>query len=136
EVSFENFEFSAQNAQGTQYLFDGNITVNQPIYGIEVQVLSYQYSANPGGCTTGVNSVETSGMILSGLSTINGSGNLQVANESASGSPLSNTSATKVVRYLSTNSLTGPIPLNLVIGLPGALPGFDADCCEIGRAHV
>ncbi len=131
EVSFENFEFSAQNAQGTQYLFDGNITVNQPIYGIEVQVLSYQYSANPGGCTTGVNSVETSGMILSGLSTINGSGNLQVANESASGSPLSNTSATKVVRYLSTNSLTGPIPLNLVIGLPGALPGFDADCCAI-----
>ncbi|MFB2118754.1 hypothetical protein [Parapedobacter sp. 2B3] len=117
EVSFDDMEITPHNATSTQYLFDGSISVNQAVYGIEVQVLSYQYSANPGGCTTGVNSVETSGMILSGMSTINGSGNLQAA--------------TKVVRYLSTSPITGPIPLHLVIGLPGTLPGFDADCCAI-----
>ncbi len=120
DVSFGDFDITAQNSQGTQYLFDGHITVNQPVYGVEVQVISYQYTANPGGCTTGVNNVETSGMIFVPASTIAGTDDLQASHP-----------VTKIVRYLSATPLTGSIPLQLAIGLPGTLPGFDADCCAI-----
>ncbi|MCF6181613.1 hypothetical protein [Lutibacter sp.] len=131
ELSFDDFNISLNGATGNQFNFNGNINVNVPIYGIEFQIQSYSYSANPSACTEGVSSVEESGMILMPGTTINGSTSLQLFNETASGSSSSNNNATKDIKYTSNTSLTGPIPVNLTIGLPGPLSGLDPSCCVI-----
>lgn len=131
ELSFDEYTISMNGSNGNEFDINGNLNVNVPIYGIEVQVQSYSYSANPSACTDGVSSVEESGMILMPGTTINGSTSLQLANENVSGSPNSNTNATKNISYSSSSGLTGAIPMNLTIGLPGPLPGLDSSCCEI-----
>lgn len=131
ELSFDDFNISLNGASGNQFNFDGDINVNMPIYGIEFQIQSYSYSANPSACTEGVSSVEESGMFLMPGTTINGSTSLQLVNESASGSPSSNDNATKNIKYTSNSALTGAIPVNLKIGLPGPISGLDPSCCEI-----
>ena len=131
ELSFDNFNISLNGASGNQFNFDGDINVNMPIYGIEFQIQSYSYTANPSACTEGVSSVEESGMFLMPGTTINGSTSLQLVNESASGSPSSNDNATKNIKYTSNSALTGAIPVNLTIGLPGPISGLDPSCCEI-----
>ncbi len=131
ELSFDDFSVALNGASGNQFNFNGNINVNVPIYGIEFQVQSYSYTATPSACTDGVTSIEESGMILMPGTTINGSTALQLANESVSGSASSNNNATKNIKYTSTSPLTGPIPVNLTIGLPGPLSGLDPSCCTI-----
>ena len=131
ELSFDDYTIGMNGTNGNQFDFNGNLNANVPIYGIEVQIQSYSYSANPSACTTGVSSVEESGMILVPGTTVNGSTSFQLANESISGSPNTNNNATKNITYTSTSALTGAIPINLTVGLPGPLPGFDPDCCEI-----
>jgi hypothetical protein len=131
ELSFDNFSISLNGTSGNQFNFDGEINVNVPIYGIEFQIQSYSYTANPSACTAGVSSVEESGMFLMPGTTINGSTLLQLANETVSGSPSSNNNATKNIKYTSNAALTGAIPVNLTIGLPGPLSGLDPSCCEI-----
>jgi hypothetical protein len=131
ELSFDNFNISLNGTSGNQFNFDGDINVNVPIYGIEFQIQSYSYSASPSACTDGVTNVETSGMILMPGTTINGSTSLQLVNETASGSPSSNNNATKNIKYTSNSALTGAIPVNLTIGLPGPISGLNPSCCEI-----
>ena len=131
ELSFDNFDISLNGASGNQFNFDGDINVNVPIYGIEFQIQSYSYSASPSACTEGVSSVEESGMILMPGTTINGSTSFQLVNETASGSASSNDNATKNIKYTSNSALTGAIPVNLTIGLPGPISGLDPSCCEI-----
>jgi len=113
------------------YTFDGNINVNVPVYGVELQLIYYNYSANPGTCSTGVNSVETSGMFLQNGTSINNSTSIQFINESASQSANSNTHASKDIVYTSSGPLTGGIPVHLNIGLPEPLTGMDGGCCQI-----
>ena len=131
DVSFDDFNISLNGGTGNQFNFNGNMNVNVPIYGIEFQVQSYSYTANPGACTEGVSSVEESGMLLMPGTTINGSTSLQLFNETASGSTSSNNNATKDIKYTSNSPLTGPIPINLTIGLPGPISGLDPSCCVI-----
>lgn len=131
ELSFEDYTISMNGNTGNQFNINGNLNVNVPIYGVEVQIQSYSYSANPSACTDGVSSVEESGMILMPGTTINGSTSFQLANESISGSPNTNNNATKNIKYTSLSALTGAIPINLTVGLPGPLPGLDPDCCKI-----
>lgn len=131
EVSFNDFNISLNGGTGNQFSFNGNINVNVPIYGIEFQVQSYSYSAAPSACTEGVSSVEESGMFLMPETSINNSTSLQLLNETASGSTSSNDNATKDIKYTSNSPLTGPIPVNLTIGLPGPLSGLDPSCCVI-----
>ena len=131
EVSFDDFNISLNEGTGNQFNFNGNLNVNVPIYGIEFQVQSYSYTASPSACTEGVSSVEESGMILMPGTSINGSTSLQLFNETASGSSSSNNNATKDIKYTSNSPLTGPIPVNLTIGLPGPISGLDPSCCVI-----
>lgn len=118
-ASFDGFQVSPVGSNTPLFAFDGNILVNQPVYGVEIQVQSYSYTETPGGCSAGVTSIQSSGIIQPVGSTINGSGSLQ-----ANG-------PTKVVRYLDNTPLTGPIPVHLLIGLPGPLAGLDAGCCAM-----
>jgi len=131
ELSFDDFNITPNEGTGNQFNFNGNINVNVPVYGIEFQIQSYTYSAAPSACTEGVSSLEESGMILMPGTSINGSTTLQLFNETASGSASSNDNATKDIKYTSNSPLTGPIPINLTIGLPGPLSGLDPSCCVI-----
>jgi hypothetical protein len=131
ELSFDNFNISLNAPYGNQFNFNGNINVNVPIYGIEFQIQSYSYTANPSACSEGVSSVEESGMILMPGTTINSSTSLQLFNETASNSANTNNNATKDIKYTSNTPLTGPIPVNLTIGLPGPISGLDPSCCVI-----
>lgn len=131
ELSFDDFSVSLNQPYGNQFNFNGNINVNIPVYGIEFQIQSYSYSANPNACSDGVSSVEESGMFLMPGTTINNSSSLQLFNETASGSPNTNNNATKDIKYTSSSPISGPIPVNLTIGLPGPLSGLDPSCCVI-----
>lgn len=131
ELSFDDFNITPNGGTGNQFNFNGNINVNVPIYGLEFQIQSYTYSATPSACTEGVSSIEESGMILMPGTTINGSTSLQLFNETASGSASSNNNATKDIKYTSNSPLSGPIPVNLTIGLPGPISGLDPSCCVI-----
>ncbi|WP_291801901.1 hypothetical protein [Lutibacter sp.] len=131
ELSFDDFNITPNEGTGNQFNFNGNINVNVPVYGIEFQIQSYTYSAAPSACTEGVSSIEESGMILMPGTSINGSTTLQLFNETASGSASSNDNATKDIKYTSNSPLTGPIPINLNIGLPGPISGLDPSCCVI-----
>jgi len=131
ELSFDNFNISLNGTSGNQFNFNGNINVNVPIYGIEFQIQSFSYSANPSACSEGISNLEESGMFLMPGTTINGSTSLQLANETASGSASSNDNATKNIKYSSNTALTGAIPVNLTIGLPGPISGLDPSCCVI-----
>lgn len=112
------------------FSFSGDLQVNVPIYGIEFQVLSYSYNANPTPCSGGITTIEEAGMFLRNGSTINNSSNLSLY--TATGDPNNNPDASKVVSYTANNSpISGNIPIHLLVGLPGPLPGFDADCCKI-----
>lgn len=131
ELSFDDFNITPNGGTGNQFNFNGNININTPIYGIEFQIQSYSYSASPSACTEGVSSIEESGMILMPGTSINGSTTLQLFNETASGSASSNDSATKDIKYTSNTPISGPIPINLTIGLPGPISGLDPSCCVI-----
>lgn len=130
-VSFDNFNVTPNGSSGKQYNFTGNLQVNVPIYGIEFQVQSYGYTAAPNPCSNGVGSIEESGMILMPGTTINGSSTLQLNNETVSGSSTTNNNATKIVKYTSNTALSGAIPVNLNIGLPGPISGLNPGCCNI-----
>ena len=131
ELSFDDFNITPSGGTGNQFNFNGNINVNVPIYGIEFQIQSYTYSASPSACTEGVSNIEESGMILMPGTTINGSTSLQLFNETTSGSASSNNNATKDIKYTSNTPMSGPIPINLTIGLPGPISGLDPSCCLI-----
>ena len=130
-LSFDNFTVKPKPGSGNQFNFNGNVNVNIPIYAIEFQIQSYKYTAKPGPCTAGVTSVEESGMFLMPGTTINNSALIQLFNETVSVSMTTNNNATKDIKYTSTSPLTGPIPVNLTIGLPGPITGLDPSCCVI-----
>jgi len=131
QTKLTDIKITPKDSLGNQYNISGNISVNVPIYGLEFQVQSYSYSASPNSCSQGVNSIEQSGMILMPATTVNGSTNLQLFNETISGSSTTNNHATKVIKYNSSTPLTGLIPVNLTIGLPGPLAGLNAGCCKM-----
>ena len=109
----------------------GNISVSglPAVYGLEIQVQSYNYSASPSACSNGVTGIEQSGVFLMPATSINGITSIQMFNETASGS--SNNNASKTIKLVSTTPFPNSIPVNLTIGLPGPLPGLDKDCCKI-----
>ncbi len=131
KLDYSNFAVSPQGTAGNQYNISGNITANVPIYGVEIQIQTYSYTAAPAACSNGVTSIEESGMILLPSTSINNVTNLQLFNETQSGSPNTNNNAGKVVKYMSTSPINGAVPINLTVGLPGPLPGFDATCCTM-----
>ncbi|MFB9056564.1 hypothetical protein ACFFU9_07370 [Mariniflexile ostreae] len=131
ELSFDNFNIELNGTSGNQFNFNGELNANVPIYGIEFQIQSYSYTSAPSACSEGVGSVEESGVILMPGTSINGSTALQLLNETVSGNPSSNNNATKAVKYTSTAPLTGGIPVNLTVGLPGPISGFDSSCCAM-----
>ncbi len=112
------------------FSLNGNLQVNTPVYGIEFQILSWNFSSNPSSCTEGVTSVETSGIFLQNGTNINNSSNIQFFNETSSGGN-SNNNASLNIKYTSNAAMTGNIPFNLNIGLPQPLNGLDAGCCQI-----
>ena len=130
QINADDFNIQQDSSNGS-FNFDGNINVSVPIYGIEFQVISMNYSSNPGTCSQGVTGVETSGVFLSGT-TVNGSNNIQFYNESSSpaGSG-SNNNASKDIKYMSSSPMTGNIPVHLNMGLPQPLAGLNSGCCEI-----
>lgn len=115
----------------------GNLTTNMssgPITGIEFQVQSVSFSATPSTCSNGVSSVETSGVFLRPASTVNGSTGLVYFNETVSSSippPPTNNNAAKDIKWIGSLPAASTIPFNLSVGLPGPLPGLNADCCKI-----
>lgn len=125
QTDISNFTATTQN---NSINLNGSLTANVPIYGIEVQVVSYSYNAQPNACSAGVASLEQSGMILLGQSSINNSTQLQAYN--LIGTP-NNTNATKTVKYMSNGPMNGSIPISLDMGLPMPLAGLDAGCCTL-----
>ncbi len=128
-MDIQNMQISPYNGQANQFQFVGDLVANQPLYAIEVQVLSFAYSAQPTPCSPGVSVLEESGMILRPGTTINSSSSLQFMNTTAN--PNANGNASKVIKYLGNSAMTGNIPFHIVMGLPGPLPGFDASCCRL-----
>lgn len=116
-----------------QFNLAGNINVSglPSVYGIEFQILSYNYSPNPAACSNGVTSIANSGMFIIPGTTINNSSSIQVFNETISGSNSSNNGASKDIKYVSATPLGGNIHYNLLIGLPAPLPGLATNCCTI-----
>jgi len=131
QTELTDINITPKDSLGNQYNISSNISVNVPIYGLEFQVQSYSYTSIPNSCSQGVNSIEQSGMILMPGTTVNGSTNLQLFNETISGSSTTNNHATKLIKYNSSTPLTGLIPVNLTIGLPGPLAGLNASCCKM-----
>lgn len=130
-INFDNFNITSDTQNPSVFTFDGAINVNKPIYGLEFQVLSINYSSSPSACSNGVTSVESSGMFLQAGTSINNSSSIQFINESASQSPNSNNNASKNIKYLSNSALNGAIPVSLNIGLPQPIQGLDTGCCQI-----
>lgn len=128
-LTFDPVQISPSQTVAHAFSFQGDIQVNQPIYAVEIQVLSYQYSADPTPCSGGITTLEQAGMLLRNGSTINNSSNLNFY--TSAGNPNSNPNASKVVKYMSNTAMTGNIPVNLQVGLPGPAAGFDADCCKM-----
>ncbi len=118
-------------ANNNQINLAGNISVSglPAVYGLEIQVQSYNYSASPSACSNGVTGIEQSGVFLMPSTSINGITSIQMFNETTSGS--SNNNASKTIKLVSTTAFPNSIPVNLTIGLPGPLPGLDRDCCKI-----
>jgi len=129
-VRFNDFTTTQSGGSGNLFNIAGNITSSVPLYGIEIEMQSYSFSAAPSACSNGVTSLEESGMFIIPGTTINGSP-VQLFNEVASGSSNSNLNASKIIKLNSTSALNGNIPINLLIGLPGPIPGLDKDCCKI-----
>lgn len=130
-VNYNDFKVTPNGTTGNQYNIAGNLSVNKPIYGLEFQLQSYSYTATPSVCTNGVSTIGQSGMFLMPGTTINGTAAIQVFNETVSGSPNTNNNASKDVKLMSTTPLTGNIPVNFVVGLPGPLSGLAANCCAM-----
>lgn len=128
-MDIEQMQITPYDGQSNQFQFAGDLVANQPLYAVEVQVLSFAYSAQPTPCSSGVSVLEESGMILRPGTTINSSTAIQFMNTTAN--PNANGNASKVIKYLSTGAMTGNIPLNVVVGLPGPLQGFDPSCCRL-----
>lgn len=129
-LSLSNFATSVNPNASNQLVLTGDLNTSVPIYGMEFQIQSYSYTS-PDNCTPGVTSIEESGMILLPGTSVNNSSGLQLANESISGDPSSNTNATKNIKYVSLSAINGTIPVELMMGLPGPAMGMDASCCLI-----
>lgn len=129
-LSFDNFTTSVNAQASNQIVINGDLNANVPIYGVEFQIQSFTYNS-PDNCTPGVTSVEESGMFVLPGTSLNNSSGIQLSNESISGDPLSNTNATKNIKYVSLTAINGAIPVELTIGLPGPAMGMDASCCLI-----
>ncbi|PHS64796.1 MAG: hypothetical protein COB12_07720 [Flavobacterium sp.] len=130
-LTLDNLTISSNGTNGNQYTISGNLTASTPIYGMEFQIQSIAYTANPSACTKGISSIEESGMFILPGTTINNSTSVRVYKETISGSSNTNNFATKTIQYKSISPITGSIPVNLNIGLPGPLQGLDASCCQI-----
>lgn len=131
EISINDANFTVSSQNPSVYAFTGKVAANIPIYGMEFQILSVDFSANPSSCSFGVRAVEESGMFIKPGSTINGVSNLENLNESVSGSMNTNNNISKIIRYGSLVPLNGNVPFSLNVGLPGPLPGLDASCCVL-----
>lgn len=129
-LSLDNFSSSVNPNASNQLALTGDLNASVPIYGVEFQIQSYSYTS-PNTCSPGVTSIEESGMFLQPGTAVNNATALQFANESISSDPLSNTNASKNIKYNSLTALNGSIPVALMLGLPGPAMGMDASCCLI-----
>ena len=129
-LSLDNFSSSVNPNASNQLVLTGDMNASVPIYGMEFQIQSYSYTS-PSNCSPGVTSIEESGMFLQPGTMVNNTTAIQFANESISSDPLSNTNASKNIKYTSLSALNGNIPVELMVGLPGPAMGMDASCCLI-----
>lgn len=132
QLSIGSFNAEVNPLNPSIYNLTGNLnTGTTPIYGMEIQVVSYSYNSAP-ACTNGVTSIEESGMIISAGTQVNNSSNVEFVNETASGNGSgTNNNATKTIKYMSGSAMSGNIPLDLSIGLPATAAGLNPDCCPI-----
>ncbi len=132
QLTVNNPSVNLTNAATGAYTATGslNITGVAAIYGIEMQVQSYSYTAVPSACSNGVTAVENSGVFNLAGTTINGS-SVAMLNETVSGLPSTNNGVAKNIKLISTTALPASMPINLVLGLPTSLPGLNANCCKI-----
>ncbi len=128
-MDIQNMQITPYNGQTNQFQFAGDLVSSQPLYAVEVQVLSFAYTAQPTPCSPGIAVLEESGMILRPGTTINSSTALQFMNSTAN--PNANGHAAKAIKYLGNGPMTGNIPLNIIVGLPGPLQGLDSSCCKL-----
>jgi hypothetical protein len=115
-----------------QYLVSGNINITglASVYGIEMQIQSYGYSATPPACTLGVSTLEQSGVFIKGGSTINGIP-IVLMNETVSGLSSTNNNISKDIKINSTSPLPMSIPIALNLGFPAPITGLNSNCCSI-----
>ncbi|MGZ3755512.1 MAG: hypothetical protein ACXVAY_16995, partial [Mucilaginibacter sp.] len=132
-ITFNPTSISPTTSNSNQYNIAGNINVSglPGVYGVELQVQSYNYTSSPETCTNGVTGTEQSEMFMRPGTTINNASNIQMYNETVSGSSTTENNAAKNVKLTSTSPLPNSIPVNLVIGLPGPIAGLNKDCCKI-----
>ncbi|NPA42757.1 MAG: hypothetical protein GXO27_01855 [Chlorobi bacterium] len=114
-----------------RFVLDGFFGSNYPVYKVEFQVVSLDYSANPSSCTHGVESVETSGVFLNDPAYIHGTPGWIFTSETASQSPTSNVDASRHIVYDPPQALTGNIGVKVPLGVPEPLPGLDGECCRM-----
>lgn len=129
EASYQ-FNGSVTKQSNGVYSFNGNLSSNLQIYGVEIQFLSFNYTAVPNSCSNGVVNIENSGVFLRPTTEINNT-NVNFFNENVSNNPNTNNNATKTIKLISQMPLTGSIPLNLTMGLPAEIDGIDNSCCKI-----
>ncbi len=131
--NFTATSITPSSGNNSRFNLAGNINVTglPSVYGIELQIQSYDYTPNPVACSNGVMNIENSGMFLIPGTTINSSSLIQIFNETISGSPSTNNNASKDIKYTSATPLGGSIPVNLLIGLPGPISALGSDCCKI-----
>ena len=132
KLSLDNPSVSLTNASTGLFTATGSLNISglPAVYGIEMQVQSYTYTATPAACSNGVTSVETSGVFNLSGSTINGSP-VSMLNETVSSLSSTNNGVAKNIKITSTTPLPGIIPLYLIFGLPIPLTGLAADCCKM-----
>ncbi|HVX52565.1 MAG TPA: hypothetical protein VHB48_20565 [Chitinophagaceae bacterium] len=133
-VSFNQVSETPAGSSGNQYNLAGNINVSglPAVYGIELQIQSYNYTVTPASCSNGVTGIEQSGVFLRPGTTINNSAAIQMFNETVSGgSSGTNNNAAKTIKLISTVPLPSSIPINLLVGLPGPLAGLNSSCCKM-----
>jgi hypothetical protein len=129
-----NLQGATINPTSNPNLFAATGSINigglPAVYGIEMQLLSYSYSATPTACSNGINTVEQScvfnktGTIINGLP-------VSMINETASGLTSTNNGVAKNIKIASSTPLPSSIPINLNIGLPSPIAGLAKDCCKM-----
>lgn len=132
KIDFNNTTIKPSSSNPNIYNATGNLNVSglPAVYAVEMQVLSYSFTAEPLSCSNGISNIEQSCVFNKIGTSINGIA-VSMMNETVSGLPSTNNGIAKNIKISSTTPLPSSIPINLNIGLPGPLTGLTKDCCKM-----